>query len=69
MTFFKLNKMSYSKHVPMIYFQKYTYLLTLDIVSFIHSFIPDVYIVPLQETYSEALTVQLRPKRNVLRSL
>ena len=34
-----------------------------------HSFIPDIYIVPLQETYSEALSVQLRSKRNVLRSL
>ena len=37
--------------------------------SFIHSFIQDIYIAPLQETYSEALLVQLRPKRNVLRSL
>src|SRR6218665_106919 len=36
---------------------------------FIHSFIPDIYIAPLQETYSEALSVQLRSKRNVLRSL
>ena len=35
----------------------------------IHSFIPDIYIAPLQETYSEALSVQLRSKRNVLRSL
>ena len=34
---------------------------------FIHSFIPDIYIAPLQETYSEALSVQLRSKRNVLR--
>src|SRR6218665_1882151 len=34
-----------------------------------HSFIPDIYIVPLQETYTELLSVQLRPKRNVLRSL
>ena len=33
--------------------------------SFIHSFI---YIAPLQETYSEALSVQLRSKRTVLRS-
>jgi len=36
----------------------------------INSFILDIYIAPLQETYSEALTVQLRPKlrskRNVL---
>jgi len=24
----------------------------------IHSFIPDIYIAPLQETYSEALSVQ-----------
>src|SRR6218665_3211884 len=31
--------------------------------------IPDIYIAPLQETYSEALSVQLGPKRNVLRSL
>jgi len=37
--------------------------------SFIDSFIPDIYIAPLQETYSEALSVQLRSKRNVLRSL
>ena len=36
---------------------------------FIHSFIPDIYIVPLQETYSEALSVQLWPNRNVVRSL
>src|SRR6218665_1672840 len=35
----------------------------------IHSFIQDIYIAPLQETYSEALSVQLRSKRNVLRSL
>src|SRR6218665_2896562 len=35
----------------------------------IHSFIPDIYIAPLQETYLEALSVQLRPKRNILRSL
>src|SRR6218665_3784520 len=35
----------------------------------IHSFIPDIYIAPLQETYSEALSVHLRSKRNVLRSL
>ena len=31
--------------------------------------IPDIYIAPLQETYSEALSVQLRSKRNVSRSL
>jgi len=36
---------------------------------FTHSFIPDIYIAPLQETDSEALSVQLRSKRNVLRSL
>ena len=36
---------------------------------YMHSFIPDIYIAPLQETYSEALSVQLRSKRNVLRSL
>src|SRR6218665_1732569 len=35
----------------------------------LHSFIPDIYIAPFQETYSEALSVQLRSKRNVLRSL
>jgi len=28
-------------------------------VMLIHSFIPDIYIAPLQETYSEALSVQL----------
>ena len=27
--------------------------------SFIHSFIPDIYIAPLQQTYSEAQTVCL----------
>ena len=26
----------------------------------IHSFIPNIYIAPLQETYSEALSIQLR---------
>src|SRR6218665_730381 len=31
--------------------------------SFIHSFIPDIHIASLQETYSEALSVQLRSKR------
>jgi len=36
---------------------------------FIRSVIPNIYIAPLQKTYSEALSVQLRPKRNVLRSL
>ena len=35
----------------------------------IHSFISDINIVPLQETYSETLSVQLRSKTNVLRSL
>src|SRR6218665_900812 len=34
-----------------------------------HSFIPNIYIAPLQETYTEPLSDQLRPKRNVLRSL
>src|SRR6218665_629690 len=34
-----------------------------------HSFIPDICIAPLQETYSESLSVQLRPKINVLRRL
>ena len=33
-----------------------------------HSF-PDIYIAPLQETYSEALSVLVRSKRNVFRSL
>ena len=32
----------------------------------IHSFIPDIYIAPLQENYSEALSVRLRSKRNVI---
>src|SRR6218665_309022 len=36
---------------------------------FIHSFFLDIYIVPLQETYSEVFSVQLRTKRNVIRSL
>jgi len=36
---------------------------------FIHSFIPDIYIAPLQESYSGALSVQLRSNRNVLWSL
>jgi len=35
----------------------------------VHSFISNIYIAPLQEVYSEALSVQLRPKRNALRSL
>src|SRR6218665_538346 len=30
------------------------------------SFIPDIYLSSLQETYSEVLSVDLRPKRNVL---
>src|SRR6218665_3884135 len=33
------------------------------------SFIPYIYIAPLQETYSEVLSVQLQPKRKALRSL
>src|SRR6218665_3701176 len=37
--------------------------------SILHSFIPDIYIAPLKDTYSEVLSVQLRPKRNVLKSL
>ena len=36
---------------------------------FIHSIILDIYIAPLQEIYSVALSVQLRSKGNVLRSL
>src|SRR6218665_466351 len=32
--------------------------------TFIHSFILDIYIAPLQEAYSEALSVQLWSKRN-----
>ena len=35
----------------------------VHVPSLIHSFIPDIYIAPLQETYSEGLSVQLRPKR------
>ena len=50
-----------------------TFVLSLAIsyipVFSVHSFLPDIYIAPLQETYSEALSVQLRSKRNVLRSL
>src|SRR6218665_1245355 len=51
-----------------------TGIITLESVIFpmrfcVHSFIPDIYIAPLQETYSEVLSVQLRSKRNVLRSL
>src|SRR6218665_3614299 len=34
-----------------------------------HSFILEIYIAPLQETYLETLSVQPRPKRNYLRSL
>jgi len=36
---------------------RYMYIVhvQLNMYSFIHSFIPDIYIVPLQETYSEAL--------------
>src|SRR6218665_3433783 len=44
-------------------------LVVVDTDIFIHSFIPEIYIAPIQETYSEALSVQLRSKRNVLRSL
>src|SRR5688572_33429939 len=36
---------------------------------FIHSFIPDIYIAPLQETYSEALPAQPRPNRKDFSSL
>src|SRR6218665_445813 len=43
--------------------------MQLSLNIYVHSFIPDIYIAPLQETYSDALSVQLRPKRNVLRSL
>src|SRR6218665_3577924 len=32
-----------------------------------HSFIPDIYIAPLQEIYTETLSVQLRPKRKCLK--
>ena len=42
-----------------------SYNLELTSLRFIHSFIPDIYIAPLQETYSETLSVQLRSKRNV----
>jgi len=44
-------------------------VITLWFRYIINSFILDNYIAPLQETCSEALSVQLRPKRNVLRSL
>jgi len=30
-----------------------------------HSFIPDIYIAPLQETYPEVLSVQLQSKRSL----
>src|SRR6218665_2876208 len=43
--------------------------LKLYLPLFLHSFIPDIYIAPLQETYSESLSVQLRSKRNALRIL
>ena len=45
------------------------YIYFMYIYVYIHSFIPDIYIAPLQETYSEALSLQLQSKRNVLRSL
>ena len=32
---------------------------------FIHSFIPDIYIAPLQETYWEELSVQLKSIKEV----
>src|SRR6218665_1750633 len=38
-------------------------------ISRLRLFIPDIYIAPLQKAYSEALSVQLRPKGNFLRSL
>src|SRR6218665_3723469 len=38
-------------------------------IALFHSFISALYIAPLQETYSEALSIQLRSKRDVLRSL
>src|SRR6218665_3776546 len=55
-------------------FTEATGIITLESVIFpmrfcVHSFIPDIYIAPLQETYSEALSVQLWPKRNVFKKV
>jgi len=36
---------------------------------FCHSFIPDIYIAPLQEIYTEALSAQLRVKEKCLKKL
>src|SRR6218665_47699 len=47
----------------------YNMYVYVQVYVFTYSFIPDIYIAPLQETYSEALSVQLQPKRDVLRSL
>src|SRR6218665_3422847 len=47
-------------------------LFEFSLLSFTHSFIPDIYIVyiaPFKETYSEALSVQLRPTRNICKKL
>ena len=43
-------------HWAKLKWPKTTTVLTIDI-NLIHSFIPDIYIAPLQETYSEALSV------------
>jgi len=39
----------------------------IDDASFIHSFITEIYIAPLQGYYSEALPTPARLKRRVLR--
>ena len=59
------NPRTSTLHYKIVYF-----LLTIlykppNTFTLIHEFIPDIYIAPLQETYSEALSVQLRSKRNV----
>ena len=43
------------------------YIHTVD--SFSRSFIPNIYIAPLEEIYSEALSVQLQAKRKCLKKL
>src|SRR6218665_1075363 len=44
-----------------------TGLITSEYVSFIHSFITEIYIAPLQGYYSEALPTLARLRRRVLR--
>ena len=38
-------------------------------MAMVHSFIPDIYIAPLQETYSEALSVLRHFKEKCLKKL